>query len=60
MACGEGGLVAAHPNRSFVPPYVGHNGWIGQDPDWDEIAAAIDESYRMTAPKRLIKQLDAE
>ncbi|HEV2065938.1 MAG TPA: MmcQ/YjbR family DNA-binding protein [Thermomicrobiales bacterium] len=59
----QGALVAASPDRVFVPPYVGHNGWIGfwldGDPDWDEIADAIDESYRMTASKRLIKQLDA-
>ncbi len=58
----QGALVAARPDRVFVPPYVGHNGWIGfwldDDPDWDEIADAIDESYRMTASKRLIKQLD--
>lgn len=57
-------LVAALPDRIFVPPYVGHNGWIGfwldRDPDWDGIADAIDESYRMTAPKRLIRELDAE
>ncbi len=58
-----GALVAASPDRVFVPPYVGHRGWIGfwldLDPDWVEIADAIDESYRMTAPKRLIKLLDA-
>ncbi len=56
-------LVAARPDRIFVPPYVGHRGWIGiwldGDPDWDEIADLIDESYRMTAPKRLLKALDA-
>jgi len=55
-------LVEAKPDRVFVPPYVGHNGWIGLwldgDPDWDEIADLIDESYRMTAPKRLTRQLD--
>lgn len=60
----QGALVVARPDRIFVPPYVGHNGWIGiwldRDPDWDEIADLIDESYRMTAPKRLLKQLDAE
>lgn len=59
----QGALVATRPERVFVPPYVGHKGWIGfwldGDPDWDEIADAIDESYRMTAPKRLIRQLDA-
>ena len=56
-------LVAARPDRIFVPPLLGHSGWIGiwldGDSEWDEIADLIDESYRMTAPKRLLKQLDA-
>jgi len=50
-------LVEAAPDRFFVPPYVGHKGWIGfhLDPatDWDEVTALIRRSYRMTAPKRL-------
>jgi len=50
-------LVGAAPKRFFVPPYVGHKGWIGLrldvDVDWDEVAAHLEESYRMTAPKRL-------
>jgi hypothetical protein len=53
-------LVGAAPARFFVPPYVGHRGWIGVrldrdgDPDWDEIADLVADSYRMTAPKRLL------
>jgi hypothetical protein len=52
-------LVGAAPDRFFVPPYVGHRGWIGvrlddaDAPDWDEVAGLVAESYRMTAPKRL-------
>jgi hypothetical protein len=50
-------LVGAAPDRFFVPPYVGHKGWIGfrldRDTDWDEVEALIRRSYRMTAPKRL-------
>ena len=55
-------LTEREPNRFFVPPYVGHRGWIGVrldvDVDWDEVAGIIDEAYRMAAPKTLIKQLD--
>jgi hypothetical protein len=55
-------LVGSDPERFFVPPYVGHRGWIGVhltvDQDWDEIAELIEESFRMTAPKRLVKDLD--
>jgi hypothetical protein len=50
-------LVAADPGRFFVPPYVGRRGWIGvrldDGPDWDELAALVRQSWRMTAPKRL-------
>lgn len=55
-------LVAAAPDRFFVPAYVGSKGWVGArldvDQDWDEIAELAEESYRMTAPKRLSAQLD--
>jgi hypothetical protein len=54
-------LVAADPGRFFVPPYVGHRGWIGirldAAPDWDEVAAHVARSWRMTAPKRLSARL---
>jgi predicted DNA-binding protein (MmcQ/YjbR family) len=50
-------LVGADPERFFVPPYVGHKGWVGmrleREPDWDEVAALIRRSYRLIAPKRL-------
>jgi hypothetical protein len=50
-------LVGAHPERFFVPPYVGHKGWVGMrlaaDPDWNEVAALVTRSYRLVAPKRL-------
>lgn len=55
-------LVESAPARFFVPPYVGQHGWVGVyldvDLDWDEIADLVDDSYRMTAPKRLSKLLD--
>ena len=50
-------LVGSNPQRFFVPPYVGHHGWVGAwldaEIDWDEIADLVEESYRLTAPKRL-------
>jgi hypothetical protein len=55
-------LVAAEPERFFVPRYVGHNGWVGArldvEQDWDELADLVEESFRMTAPKRLVARLD--
>jgi predicted DNA-binding protein (MmcQ/YjbR family) len=55
-------LVGSDPARFFSPPYVGKNGWIGvrlhAPLDWDHITDLVTDSYRMTAPKRLLAQLD--
>jgi hypothetical protein len=55
-------LVGSDPDRFFVPPYVGHRGWIGVrldvPVDWDEIADLVTDAYRMVAPKRLVAELD--
>jgi hypothetical protein len=57
-------LVSAAPQRFFVPPYVGHRGWLGVrldvSVDWDEIAFLVADAYRAVAPKRLAAQLDAQ
>lgn len=54
-------LVSAEPARFFVPPYVGHHGWIGVrldgDVDWSEVADFVEDSYRLTAPRRLVARL---
>jgi predicted DNA-binding protein (MmcQ/YjbR family) len=56
-------VVGNDATRFFVPPYVGSKGWIGAyldvEQDWDELADFVEESYRMTAPKRLVSRLDA-
>ncbi len=48
--------------RVFVPAYWGPSGWIGLDlddaTDWDEVAELLEESFRLTAPKRAITALD--
>jgi predicted DNA-binding protein (MmcQ/YjbR family) len=55
-------LVSSNPERFFVPPYVGHHGWVGiwldVEIDWEEVEDLVEESYRMTAPKRLREQLN--
>lgn len=56
-------LVASNPERFFVPPYVGHRGWLGVrldvPVDWDEIGDLVTAAYRKVAPKRLVAELDA-
>jgi hypothetical protein len=60
----QAALVGADPGRFFVPPYVGPKGWIGiylgEETDWDELADLVEESFRMTAPKRVAALLDQE
>ena len=55
-------MVAAAPDRFFVPPYVGPSGWVGvwldQSVDWDDVADLLRDSWRLTAPKRLLSLLD--
>lgn len=54
---GQAHLVAADPERFFVPPYVGPKGWVGmrldRRPDWSEVATLVRRSYPLVAPKRL-------
>lgn len=50
--------------RFFYPAYLGPAGWLGLDlaatkkVDWDEVGELVDASFRLTAPKKLVKQLD--
>jgi hypothetical protein len=59
----QAGLVAAAPEHYFVPPYVGHRGWVGVRLDsgleWDAIAGTIEEAYIRVAPKALVETLAA-
>jgi hypothetical protein len=56
-------VVDQEPDRFFVPPYVGHRGWLGvrldRSPDWDEITEIVEDAYRTVAIRRLLTQLDA-
>ena len=63
-AAGEGMqamLVEADPERFFVPPYVGHRGWLGfrldHELDRDELAGLLEDAYVEVAPPNLVAQL---
>lgn len=55
-------LVASDP-RFSIAQYVGKYGGVdmrlGKKPNWAEVEQFIVESYRMIAPKTLVKRLDA-
>ena len=61
-AAGEGiqkMLVDADPERFFVPPYVGHRGWLGmrldRGLDWNELAGVVEDAFAEVAPARLVQ-----
>lgn len=47
-------LVAGDPERLFVPPYVGHRGWIGVRLDrglpWEDVAGFVEDAYEQATP----------
>jgi hypothetical protein len=51
-------LVDADPERFFVPPYVGHRGWLGvrldRGVDWEEVAGIVEDAYCTVAPRKLL------
>lgn len=57
----QGELVDTEPDRFFVPPYVGHRGWLGvrldADVDWDEVRGIVTDAYCTVAPKPLRRQV---
>jgi len=48
-------LVEADPGRYFVPPYVGHRGWLGVFLDvpveWDMVEDIIGDAYHTSADR---------
>jgi hypothetical protein len=51
-------LVEAEPVKFFVPPYVGHRGWLGvrldRGLDWNELAGIAEDAYAEVAPAKLV------
>jgi hypothetical protein len=51
-------LVEADAEKFFVPPYVGHRGWLGVSLDgtlnWDELAGIAEDAYAEVAPPKLV------
>lgn len=51
-------LVAAHPERYFMPAYLASRGWVALrldvgPIDWEEVEGLLAGSYQLVAPKRL-------
>jgi hypothetical protein len=52
-------LVEGEPERFFVPPYVGHRGWLGVRLDgrlhWEELTGIVEDAYAEVAPRKLVE-----
>ena len=52
-------LVEADPDKFFVPPYVGHRGWLGVRLDgslhWGELTGIVEDAYAEVAPRKLVE-----
>ncbi|MCW3837958.1 MmcQ/YjbR family DNA-binding protein [Sphingomonas canadensis] len=56
-------LVEAESGLYYVPPYIGHAGWVGLrldtgGTDWEHVADRVARSWRLVAPARLAPALD--
>ena len=51
-------LTDADPEKFFIPPYVGHRGWLGvrldRGLDWNELAGIAEDAYAEVAPAKLV------
>lgn len=53
--------LAVLAEGAMVPAYLGPSGWVAvdlADADWERVAELVDSSFRVTAPKRLVAELD--
>jgi hypothetical protein len=57
-------LVDADETKFFVPPYVGHRGWLGvrlnDGVDWEELTGIVEDAYCSIAPQKLVAELEHE
>jgi hypothetical protein len=57
----QAALVGSEPETFYVPAYVGQHGWVGivlDRVDPEELAELVEDAWRMTAPKRVVRARD--
>jgi phosphoribosylglycinamide formyltransferase-1 len=55
--------ASREPQRFYLPAYIGPRGWFGlrldgKSIDWTEVQNLVELSYRLVAPKTLLKSLE--
>ena len=56
-------LIAANPQKFYMPAYVGPRGWVAlrldrRTVDWPEVKELVRCSYMLTAPKKLLRMIE--
>lgn len=56
-------LIRDDPDRYYRPTYLGSKGWVGIRLDvepvpWDAVSDLLRDSFRLVAPKSLVRDLD--
>ncbi len=57
----QAALIGSEPETFSIPAYVGQHGWVAINlarVDDEELAELIEDAWRMTAPKRVVKAFD--
>lgn len=57
----QAALVGSEPETFSIPAYVGRHGWVGialDRVDPEELAELVQDAWRMTAPKRVVRAFD--
>ena len=56
-------LIKKSPGKFYRPPYVGVRGWVGIEADRvsdKELAQHLREAWKLTAPPKLLSQLNSK
>ena len=54
-------LIGSEPQTFSVAPYLGQHGWVAVDlerVDHDELGELLEEAWRLTAPKKMVRAFD--
>src|SRR3954454_10149761 len=57
----QAALVGSEPETFSIPSYVGRHGWVAialDRVDPEELSELIEEAWRLTAPKRIVREHD--
>ena len=61
----QAALIDLDRERFYLPAYMHHHGWVGmrvdiEPVDWAQVEQLLVEAYTAMAPKRLLKEFEAQ